>query len=161
VRRLVILMVSLGYGLAWIACGLTTRYGLYEARHLTIATLNGVVTAALVLATAAQRDTLLGNAANRRLTAAGIGAFATYTLFWILAHHLQLPLPATTTVHALIGAATWGLGAINLDRRWAPIALSMALTVVGVLTWPAYHFEILGVLAILGSAVAASRHLRG
>ena len=160
VRRFVIVIVSLVYGLAWIACGVLTRYGIYEARHLTIATINGTVTAALLLAMVARRETLLGNASNRRLSATAVGAFFTYTLFWVLAHRLRLELPSTTAIHALIGTTTWGVGAINLDRRWTPIAFSMALTVVAVLLWPVYHFELLGSLALAGSAVAAARHLR-
>ena len=157
-RRVVIVIVAVIYGLACIACGLADRYDVLSFSPLAVASINGGMTLLLLSSAVLRRRTLLGNVANRRLTVTAIGAFATYTLLWSLAYRFELPLATAVAIHALVAVATWGDGAINLDRRWAPVPVSSACTLVAALIAPAYALEWLGLFALLGGAAAAWLH---
>ncbi|MEM1033092.1 MAG: serine/threonine-protein kinase [Myxococcota bacterium] len=155
--------MTLVVGLVWIsaclAAGWAHRSETVEVTHLRFAAVNAGIALMVLGSIALRRGEMLGNQANRRLSATVVLGFAAYACVWVLAGHLEVSLLGTVALHSTVGAALWGSGGLNVDRRWLIIAAGAVASVVLAVLVPAYAFEALGITG--GVSTTLARWQRG
>jgi eukaryotic-like serine/threonine-protein kinase len=154
-RRPATFVLGQVWAVSCVAFGVLTRNEIYHVGHFDFALANLLVSLGVAGTVYAGREHLLVNKANRRLSATATTVFVAYAALWSVAGALAVAAPATAAVHGILGGSMWALAAINVERRWLPVALSSASAVVLILALPAYYFEVLGITGGVGSAFAA------
>lgn len=139
-------------GLAWatacFAAGAVTRAGIYEVDQTTLAWVGAITTVVSAIAAWANRTVLLANTLNRVVSFSTILVFAVgAALEWLLGD-IGVSMAHTTAVVAIVTGAVWATGSFTLGPARLPIAIGSGLVAVGAVLWPAYHFELFGLLAI-------------
>jgi eukaryotic-like serine/threonine-protein kinase len=154
-RTAIVIAVAGSWGLVSVAAGIATRSGIHEVSHAEYAAVQATFAVGIGATGFLRRATLLGTAANRRLTLTAVLAFGAYALLWALAGHVAMPMAQTGLVQAMLGLCMW-LTMSFVDRRFLGVAASGAITLVAIVLSPRYFFEWHGLFGGGLSAVASA-----
>jgi eukaryotic-like serine/threonine-protein kinase len=160
-RATVGIALAVLYGGFCIGSGLLSRSGVHQVTHFEFGALMFGLAVIVLISVVARRDTLMANAANRRLVATAMIVFVAYTGIWTIGHFLQLSMLSTAYFHSFFGAAIWLAGTVSVEPRWWPIAVGSMVALACMIALPTYFFEWTGTFGVVGSILSNLYILRG
>jgi serine/threonine-protein kinase len=156
-RRLIGAALGSVWGLVCIGSGVLTRTGVFEVTHTMFAAMAALLAAGTIVTASYQKETLLTTDYNRRLAVFTTLVFTAYAGLWTYAGLIGLAKAHTTILHSIITVALWMAAGLTHNRLWLTYAYGGIATIVLVLAWPAYHWELMGLASGLASALVSYR----
>jgi hypothetical protein len=153
-RQALTYLAAIVWGLSCAACGWLTRAGVLVIDHLGFSLVNAGFLAGTVIAMLLTRRETLANAASRRVAYTTTLVFATGVVLYPLLGSLGAPMPAATSVAAFVAAMLWTTATFTLGLPWVPMVIGNLVVALGASLWPAWHFEIFGVMGAAQTALA-------
>lgn len=154
-RQILTYLTAFMWGASCITCGVLTRTETLVIDHVAFGIVNAGFLVGAVVVNFVVRHEAMANAISRRVTYQAILTFATGALLWPLLGTVGLSMPEATMVAAFVAGFQWTSAVLSLGFPWIPQALGQWVVMAMVWWWPAYHFEIYGVIGGLQTALAA------
>jgi len=147
VRRAI--AAAVGWGAFCISCGALTRYDIFPIDHFRFAALGSAFFIGSLLSYVVwRRNATVVTASNRRIAFTSFLVFGGGLVLWPLLGFVGVSMPHATVLGAFFGANLWATVVFFAGRPWLPMPIGHLLVSVLAFAWPAYHFEVYGLLAV-------------
>lgn len=153
---------ALSWGMVCFAYGALTRSGVYPIDHVRFSVIGSIFLVGSLVSTLLWQRSTLDTATNRRVALTAVLVFGSSMILWPLLGAFGVSMPQATVVGSFVSGVLWTTTLFQLGRAWAPVPIGQFTVAFGAWLWPAYHFEIFGLLAapLVLAAVLMARSAR-